>query len=53
MKSHLLPNPGLEYLPEALEKMNMLCLFAGKLEKGPDAVVVSGELNPRVVYDVR
>src|SRR4030095_8671011 len=41
-----------EFLPEALEKVNVLRLFAGKLEQSPDAIIVSRELRPRVVNHV-
>src|SRR4029450_5375113 len=45
--------PVLAFSPEALEKLDVLCLFAGELEKSPHAVVVSGELRPRMIHYVR
>src|SRR5262245_40998144 len=41
-----------EFLAEALEKVNVLRLLAGKLEQSTDLVVVSRELRPRVVNHV-
>ena len=42
-----------EFLPEALEKMNMLRLFAGELEQSTDTIVVARELRPCMVDHVR
>ena len=51
-KVTLAAETSFEFLPEALEKVNVLRFFAGKLEQSPDAIIVSRELRPRMIHHV-
>ena len=50
MNSHLLPKPAFKFLAKALEQMDMLGLFAGELQKRPDAIVVARKLCLGVIH---